>query len=121
MYPDAATYYANRSACYIMLENYTKALMDARTAVNLDPGFEKAYVRIAKCCLAKGDITGTEQAIKKIKEINANSTSVNSEKQQLQNLKQLEATIESNYQSKAYRNVVFYLDSAIKISPASFK
>lgn len=95
--------------------------MDARTAVGIDPGFEKAYVRIAKCCLAKGDFVGTEQAIKKINEIDPQSTSVNSEKQSLQQLKQLETIIESHYKSKSYRNVVYYLDSAIKIAPASYK
>lgn len=119
--PDSATYYANRSACYMMLSNYTNALNDARTAVRLDPTFEKAYVRIAKCCVAKGDIIGTEQAIKKIEELDPQSNAVNAEKQAAQQLRQLEQTIQTNYDAKAYRNVVFYLDTAIKLAPACYK
>ena len=116
--PDSPTYYGNRAACYMMLSNYTNALNDARTAVRLNPKFEKAYVRIAKCCVAKGDIIGTEQAIKRIEELDPQSNSVNVEKQAVQQLRHLEQTIQSNYDAKAYRNVVYYLDSAIKLAPA---
>ncbi|XP_065358280.1 dnaJ homolog subfamily C member 7 isoform X1 [Calliphora vicina] len=119
--PDSATYYGNRAACYMMLSNYTNALNDARTAVRLDPKFEKAYVRIAKCCVAKGDIIGTEQAIKRIEEIDAQSNAVNTEKQAVQQLRQLEQTIQTNCEAKAYRNVVYYLDSAIKLAPACYR
>ncbi|XP_059220602.1 dnaJ homolog subfamily C member 7 isoform X1 [Stomoxys calcitrans] len=119
--PDSATYYANRSACYMMLSNYTNALTDARTAVQLDPSFEKAYVRIAKCCVAMGDIIGAEQAIKKIEELDPQSKSVNTEKQAAQQLRQLEQTIQTNYDSKAYRNVVYYLDTGIKLAPACYR
>lgn len=101
-----------------MLSNYTNALNDARTAVRLNPNFEKAYVRIAKCCVAKGDIIGTEQAIKRIEELDPQNNSVSAEKQAVQQLRQLEQTIQSNYDTKAYRNVVYYLDSAIKLAPA---
>ncbi|TMW41527.1 hypothetical protein DOY81_013392 [Sarcophaga bullata] len=103
--PDSPTYYGNRAACYMMLSNYTNALNDARTAVRLNPKFEKAYVRIAKCCVAKGDIIGTEQAIKRIEELDPQSNAVNAvpEKQAVQQLRQLEQTIQSNYDAKAYR------------------
>ncbi|KAM7351329.1 tetratricopeptide repeat protein 2 isoform 2-T2 [Cochliomyia hominivorax] len=119
--PNSATYYGNRAACYIMLYNYTNALRDARTAVRLDPKFEKAYVRIAKCCVAMGDIIGAEQAIKRIEELDAQSNSVNAEKQAVQRLRQLEQKLQPNYEAKEYRNVVFYLDSAIKIAPACYR
>lgn len=119
--PETATYYSNRCACYMMLANYTSALIDARTAVRLDPAFEKAYVRIAKCCLAKGDIVGAEQAIKKIEEMDAQSTAANSEKSLLQQLKHLETVIQSHFETKAYRNVVYYLDSATKIAIACYR
>lgn len=119
--PDSATYYANRAACYMMLSNYTNALNDARTAVRIDPEFEKAYVRIAKCCVARGDVIGAEQAVKRIEEIDPQSNSVNSEKQAVQQLHQLEQTIQTNYETKAYRNVVYYLDSAIKLAPACYR
>ncbi|KAL9927236.1 tetratricopeptide repeat protein 2 isoform 2-T2 [Glossina fuscipes fuscipes] len=119
--PDSSTYYGNRAATYMMMSNYTNALNDARTAVRLDPNFEKAYVRIAKCCVAKGDIIGIEQAIKKIEELDPQSNAVEGEKQTLQQLRQLEQTIQNNYDSKYYRNVVYYLDAAIKLAPACYR
>ncbi|XP_004526657.1 dnaJ homolog subfamily C member 7 isoform X3 [Ceratitis capitata] len=119
--PDFAAYYGNRSACYMMLSNYLNALSDARQAVRLDPKFDKAYVRIAKCCLLMGDMVGSEQAIKKILELDSQSSAVKTEQQGLQQLRQLEKTIQSNYDSKAYRNVVYYLDSALAIAPACLR
>lgn len=119
--PDSAAYYGNRSACYMMLSNYTHALNDARSAVRIDPKFEKAYARIAKCCLLLGDLIGTEQAIKKIEEIDPKNTTVKSEQQSLQQLRQYEKTALTNYESKSYRNVVYYLDNALKIAPACIR
>ncbi|KAM8715706.1 hypothetical protein ACLKA7_002711 [Drosophila subpalustris] len=119
--PDSAAYYGNRAACYMMLLNYNSALNDARHAIRLDPNFEKAYVRVAKCCLALGDIIGTEQAVKTVAELEPQSTALSTEQQAAQKLRQLETTIQTNYDSQAYRNVVFYLDSALKIAPACLR
>lgn len=119
--PDSAAYYGNRAACYMMLLNYNSALSDARHAIRLDPSFEKAYVRVAKCCLALGDIIGTEQAIKTVLELEPQSSAVTSEQQAVQKLRQLETTIQNNYDTQAYRNVVFYLDSALKLAPACLR
>lgn len=52
--PENAAYYGNRSACYMMLGMYKKALEDAQKAVALDSTFTKGYIRIAKCCIALG-------------------------------------------------------------------
>lgn len=116
--PDSAAYYGNRAACHIMLSNYSNGLNDARTAARIDPQFGKAYVRIAKCCLAMGDIIGTEQAFKKVLELDSQSSAVKNEQQSLAVLKDLEATIQANYEKKGYRNVVYYIDRALKLAPA---
>lgn len=52
--PENASYYGNRSACYMMLGMYKKALEDAQKSVALDNNFTKGYIRIAKCCIALG-------------------------------------------------------------------
>lgn len=52
--PENAAYYGNRSACYMMLGMYKKALEDAQKAVSLDSTFTKGYIRMAKCCIALG-------------------------------------------------------------------
>jgi len=52
--PKLAAYYANRAAALMMIEQYLKALEDARTAFTLDTNFVKAYLRAAKCYIATG-------------------------------------------------------------------
>ena len=52
--PDCAAYYANRSAALMMVEDFNKALDDARHAFTLDSSFVKAYLRAAKCYIATG-------------------------------------------------------------------
>merc|ERR1712018_117646 len=59
--PENPAYYGNRAACHMMLSQYTKALDDAKTAVGLDSNFVKGYVRIAKCCIALGEISSAKQ------------------------------------------------------------
>lgn len=78
-------------------------------------------MRVAKCCLALGDIIGTEQAVKTVAELEPQSTALSSEQQAVQKLRQLETTIQANYDTQAYRNVVFYLDSALKLAPACLR
>uniref|UniRef100_A0A1A9W699 J domain-containing protein n=1 Tax=Glossina brevipalpis TaxID=37001 RepID=A0A1A9W699_9MUSC len=116
--PRSSAYYVNRAATYMMISNYNSALNDARSAIRLDPNFEKAYVYIVRCYVAKGNITGIERAIEKLQELNPQSNAVNHEKQILQKLRQLEETIQSNYDAKYYRIALHYLDSAIKLAPA---
>ncbi|XP_041449767.1 dnaJ homolog subfamily C member 7-like [Drosophila obscura] len=117
--PDSSQYYNNRAAIYLLLLNYNGALEDARKAIRLNPSLQKAYVNLAKCCLALGDIIGTEQAVKTLKELNAQNTDVEVEQQSAQKLRQLETTIQTNYDTKAYRNVVYHVDSALELAPAS--
>lgn len=119
--PDAAAYYGNRSACHIMLNDFKAALADARHSIQLDDKFEKGYVRVAKCCLALGDYIGTEQAIKKLLEIYENNVSLKTEEVNCQHLRNFEEKIQANYQKKNFRTALFFLDSALKISPACIK
>lgn len=39
--PNNASYYGNRAACYIMLNQYKDALADVRKALEIDPKFVK--------------------------------------------------------------------------------
>ena len=52
MQPHVATYYSNRSACYMSTQQYDLALHDAIVAQCLDPEWSKAYYRIAVARLA---------------------------------------------------------------------
>ena len=50
--PHIATYYSNRSACYMSTQQYDLALYDGILAQCLDPEWSKAYYRVAVARLA---------------------------------------------------------------------
>ena len=54
-------FYGNRAACHMMLGQFVQALEDARTSVQFDPNFVKGYVRVAKCCVALGELHAARQ------------------------------------------------------------
>lgn len=103
MCPDQASYYGNRSACYMMVNNYQEALEDARKSIQLDPKFVKGYVRCLKCGIALGDTMTAENAAKRIKELDPSSTNINSELQSLEILKQYETEAKKAYEKKDFR------------------
>lgn len=122
MCPTNASYLGNRSACYMMLGCYQEALKDARKSVLIDGNFEKGYIRVAKCCLALGDLVGTDQAIKKLLEITSTGeTLVKSEIETLKQLRALEERSRDCYEKQDYRTCLFHMDNALKFSPASRK
>ena len=63
LYPKCAAYYGNRAAAYMMLQDFTNALKDARTAFTLDSSFVKAYHRAAKCYIATGQTSQAFQTL----------------------------------------------------------
>ena len=48
----------------MMLGQFVQALEDARTSVQLEPNFVKGYIRVAKCCVALGEIHAARQVYK---------------------------------------------------------
>ena len=67
--PGCPAFYGNRAACHMMLGQFVQALEDARTSVRLDTNFVKGYVRVAKCCVALGELHGARQVRKPFKMI----------------------------------------------------
>ncbi|CAL8359888.1 unnamed protein product [Lota lota] len=53
---ERAVLYRNRSACYLKLEDYTKAEADASKALDTDPGDVKARFRRAQACQKLGQL-----------------------------------------------------------------
>ena len=45
----------------MMLGQFVQALEDAKTSVQLEPNFVKGYIRVAKCCVALGEIHAARQ------------------------------------------------------------
>ncbi|XP_059059239.1 dnaJ homolog subfamily C member 7 [Achroia grisella] len=118
--PDNAAYYGNRSACYMMLGMYKKALDDAQKAVSLDPTFTKGYIRIAKCCIALGDMSSGEQAVNKAKELGG-AECATSERRALESLRRLHEDAQRAMEARDYRRVVFCMDRCLDYSPSCAK
>lgn len=116
--PEIAAYYGNRAACYMMLNRYTEALEDARKAVTLDTQMVKAYVRIAKCGIALGDLTTAEQALNKIKELDTSNTLTANEVRSLELMKQYENDANNAYDKKDFRKVVYCMDRVLDQAPS---
>lgn len=115
--PNTASYYGNRSACYMMLNNFQEALEDARRAIQLDPAFIKGYVRCLKCALALGDLTTAENAIRRIFELNEENVNINAEMESLKVLKQYEEEARKAYEKSDFRKVVYCMDRCLDQAP----
>ncbi|XP_045511069.1 dnaJ homolog subfamily C member 7 [Colias croceus] len=116
--PENAAYYGNRSACYMMLGMYKKALEDAQKAVALDSTFTKGYIRMAKCCIALGDISGGEQAVNRATELGGADCASN-EKLALDSLRRLHEDAQRALEAGDFRRVVFCMDRCLEYSPSS--
>ena len=102
----------------MMLANYKEALNDAKQSIQLDPKFEKGYLRAAKCCILLGDLVQTEQIIKKFLEKDATNTALKTEIQNLKQVRMLEDKMNQCYEKQDYRTCLFHVDSALKIAQA---
>jgi len=117
--PECPAFYGNRSACHMMLSQFTQALADAKCSVQLDASFVKGYVRVSKCHVALGDAISAQQAIDKALQIEPNNAAALQEKTSIQQLINYLADYNQAYQAKDYRKSLFCLDRALAISSAS--
>merc|ERR1719210_1075692 len=117
--PECPAYYGNRSACHMMLSQYTKALEDAKTAVNLDSNFVKGFVRIAKCCIALGETPSAKQAIDQGLTLEPESKAFETEIQNYQFLEKHHTEIDTAFEAKDYRKALFHVDQSLNIGVAS--
>lgn len=79
--PQCAAYYANRSAAYMMVEEYNKALEDARNAFTMDSCFVKAYLRAAKCYIATGQTSSAMKTLQTAQDLEPKNKSIQDEVQ----------------------------------------
>jgi len=120
--PQTAAFYGNRSACHMMLSQFTQALADAKNAVQLDAEFVKGYIRVAKCCISLGDVVSAEQALDRVLELDANAAAnglVQQEQMSLAQLKKFQADTDQAYQVKDYRKALFCIDRSLSVALAS--
>jgi len=119
--PNNAAYYGNRAATHMMIADYKNALADARKSLQIDPIYSKGYIRVSKCCLVLGDLTGAEQAIKKFLELDSTNLALKQEMYNLNILRELDEKATWCYQKHDYRTCVYYVDQFLKIATACKK
>ena len=111
--PECPALYDSRSACHLMLSQYTQALADAKCSVELDASFVEGYVSLSKCYVALGDAILAQRAIDKALKIEPNNVGALQEQNAIQQLIYCVANYNKAFQNKDYRKV--YLVNPNKI------
>merc|ERR1712223_1393799 len=120
--PGCPAFYGNRAACHMMLGQFVQALEDARTSVQLDPHFVKGYVRVAKWCVALGELQGARQAIDTAMSMSKEySATFDLETTSLEFLEKHDASLRSAFAQSDYRKALYHIEQALKIASASQK
>nr|XP_040564837.1 dnaJ homolog subfamily C member 7-like isoform X2 [Lepeophtheirus salmonis] len=114
--PKNPAFYGNRSACHMMLGQYSNALEDAKRSVSINPEFIKGYIRVAKCCMMLGDIMSAKQAIQQVATLDPNNTSLLSEKQSLERLENFKSSANEAFCLGDYRKAVYLLNQCKSIA-----
>ena len=63
----------------MMVEEFVKALEDARSAFTLDSSFVKAYLRAAKCYIATGQTSSAMKTLQAAQDLEPKNKSVQDE------------------------------------------
>lgn len=117
--PDTPAFYGNRAACYMMLGQFGRALEDAKTSVQLDVSFTKGYIRVAKCCIATGDIASARQALETAARLEPNNSGVTQESNSLGLLQKYQTDAQAAFSIGDYRKALYFLDRALEVATAS--
>ncbi|CAH3166393.1 unnamed protein product [Porites evermanni] len=116
--PSVATYYGNRSAAFLMLVNYDKALEDARAAIKLDDNFVKGYYRAAKCHLVMGSITNAANYLQKVIEKDPKNKDAQNDLRTTHMVQEYESSAFQAHDKGDYRKVVFCMNHILEVCPA---
>lgn len=140
LHPSAAVF-ANRSQCYLKLGDFQSAIKDAQAAISTDPTYVKGYLKMVKCHISLGNIEKARATLdeaskydqknvspsktsnNRSKSNNSNSNNIShsneisNERKVLQELDKLCALVDSNWDKKDWRAVIYYCSKILDISP----
>jgi len=108
--PQCASFYGNRSACYLMLGQPRKAVEDSKTATTLDPLFVKGWSRLVKCSIMLGDVVTARQAMQKA------GGQQDQDSRNLETLERFKEETTNSLNSKDYRRALYCLDKCLEIA-----
>eukprot|EP00096_Caligus_rogercresseyi_P006504 TRINITY_DN2298_c0_g1_i1.p1 TRINITY_DN2298_c0_g1~~TRINITY_DN2298_c0_g1_i1.p1 ORF type:complete len:706 (-),score=197.83 TRINITY_DN2298_c0_g1_i1:737-2854(-) len=114
--PENPAFYGNRSACFMMLGQYSNALEDARRSVSINSEFIKGYVRVAKCCLMLGDVLSAKHAIQQVETLDPGNTSLKAEVLSLEHLENYKSNADAAFRAGDYRKAVYLLNQCHSIA-----
>ncbi|XP_008556972.1 dnaJ homolog subfamily C member 7 isoform X1 [Microplitis demolitor] len=114
--PSNATFYSNRSACYMMLSRYELALIDAKLSVQHDPQFSKGYARIAKCAIIVGNIIEAKAALTKLKELDPSNTVLATEQKKYNQVSEFLRKAYTASGEKNYNEALININKSLEIS-----
>lgn len=90
--PNSHIYYANRSAAYCHLADYTQAISDAEASIRLFPTYAKAYSRLGLAHFSLGNYKAAETVYQTVVDLEpGNKAAVEALQQAQQRLQQTEA------------------------------
>lgn len=115
--PTEAPYFGNRSACFMMLKKYKDALRDIRTSLEIDPKYEKGYLRLIRTTLALGNTKECEMAFENAAKQGID-VGAKTEFDRLQWFKSHLIDIESTKEKKDYRKLVYLITQGIEVATA---
>ncbi|XP_027043657.1 dnaJ homolog subfamily C member 7-like [Pocillopora damicornis] len=116
--PTVVTYYGNRSAAYMMIGNYDKALEDAQTAIKTDENFMKGYFRAAKCHLVMGSIGNAINYLQKVLEKDPKNKDAQDDLRTATRAQDYESSAFKAHDEEDYRKVIYYLNHILESCPA---
>ncbi|XP_015117799.1 dnaJ homolog subfamily C member 7 [Diachasma alloeum] len=111
--PTNANHYSNRSACYMMMEQYEHALIDARKTIEIDPKHIKAHTRLVKCAVSLGKTMVAETALTKLSEVDPSNEILAPQRKKLKEVqKHLENETEA-VASKQYKKALLEINKCL--------
>ena len=117
--PTEASYYGNRSACNMMIKKYKEALADIRMSLQLDPSYEKGYLRLIRTTLYLGNIKECELAFETVKKLNLmGKIEAKAEHDKLQWLKRHLDDIKSCRVKADHRKLIYLIGQALEVATA---
>lgn len=116
--PSVATYYGNRSAAFMMLGTYDKALEDAQTAIKLDENFVKGFYRVAKCHLVMGSIGNATNYLQKVLAKDPKNKDARNDLRTVRMVQEYESSAFQAHDKEDYRKVVFCMNHILEMCPA---
>ena len=113
MCPQVASYYGNRSACYILMGRFKESLDDAQKSVKLDPNFVKGYLREAKSFINLGDLNAALRSYENLRKIEPDCEDFLADYKNLQHIKKCIDDAEKYTQKNDHRTALYNIERAL--------